>query len=116
MKNLYHWIIIIIFVIVLGFGFVTQQRYKILKQEYNELLFEKSNIIDSLEKDNLERIETIEVLETEIDVLNYKIDSLTQVKRKVEKSKSNFTISNSISEGSNLLKKNLNEKVINNSI
>lgn len=113
MKNVYNWIIIIIFVFVLGQCVFTQKQYDVLKQEYNELLIEKSNVIDSLEKDNNERLESIVMLEKEVSVLNTTIDSLCVLKEDIEKSKSNFTTSSSISEGSALLKQNLREKTIN---
>lgn len=115
MKNLYNWIIIVIFVFILGQCVITQKRYDTLEQNYNELLFEKSNIIDSLEKDNLKRLESIEYLEHEVIVLNNHIDSLNNLKQEIKKSKNEFTISTNISEGCTLLKKNLNEKTINSS-
>lgn len=114
MKKLYNWIIIIIFVFVLGQCVITQKRYDILEQNYNELLFEKSNVIDSLENDNKEKIESIVELETEITVLNETLDSLYNIKKDINQSKSSFTISCNISEGAELLKRNLNEKTVNN--
>lgn len=113
MKNVYNWIIIIIFVFVLGQYVITQKRYDVLKQEYDELLIEKSNIIDSLENDNSKRIESIVILEKEVSDLNTTIDSLYVLKEDIEKSKSSFTTSISISEGSALLKQNLREKTTN---
>lgn len=113
MKNLHNWIIIIIFVIVLVHSFLMQKRYDALQKNYNELLFDKSTVIDSLEKDNIAKLETISILESEIHDLNYKIDSLYDLKSKVLQSEKKFEISNSISEGSKLLKQNLHEKNIN---
>jgi hypothetical protein len=97
----------------LGQCVITKKQYDVLEQNYNELLFEKSNVIDSLEHDNFEKHESIVKLETEIVILNETLDSLYNIKKDINKSKSNFTISSSISEGAELLKRNLNEKTIN---
>lgn len=113
MKNLYNWIIIIIFAFVLGWCVITQSRYNTLEQEYNELLIEKATTIDSLKYDNNKKIESIEQLEFKIDDLNHTIDSLYNIKTKVQKSKNSFTMSSNISEGAELLKRNLYEKNIN---
>lgn len=109
-KNLYILIIIIIFVLVLGYGVVTQIQYNSLKQDYNELKFQKENTIDSLKRDNVKRLESIAELESEISILNNKIDSMYNVKQTVIQMKNEFTVSQNISEGANLLKQNLNEK------
>lgn len=115
-KNLYNWIIIGIFVLVLGYSIIVQSQYNSLKQDYNELKFQKENVIDSLERDNAKRLESITELESEVKILNNKVDSLNNIKQIVIKSKKDFTVSRDISEGSNLLKQNLNEKNTNNSI
>lgn len=112
-KKLYIWIIIGLFII--GYNVIMQMRYNSLKQDYNELKIKKENIIDSLKNDNAERLQSIVKLESEIITLNYKVDSLYNVKQKVVQSKKDFTVSKSISESSNLLKRNLNEKNINGS-
>ena len=109
-KNLYNLIIMIIFVLVLGYGVVTQIQYNSLKQDYNELKFQKENTIDSLKRDNVKRLESIAELESEISILNNKIDSMYNVKQTVIQMKNEFTVSQNISEGANLLKRNLNEK------
>lgn len=113
MKKLLYWIIFIIFVFVLGFGIITHIRYNNLEQNYNELLLKKSNVIDSLTNDNIKKTESIIELQSKINVLDKKIDSLYYKKSEIKQSKSNFTISSSISEGAELLKRNLNEKNIN---
>lgn len=113
-KNLYNWIIIIIFAIVLGQSLITHKRYNTLQENYNELLFKQSNIIDSLESENLKKEKSIIDLELSVSDLNNKLDSLYNNKSNIIQEKNRFTISSSISEGSNLLKKNLNENVINN--
>lgn len=116
MKNLYNWIIIIIFVLVLGQCVITQKRYNTLQQDYNELLFEKSTIIDSLKQDNVKKSESIFNLESEVNSLNCKIDSLHNIKQEIKKDKNSFIVSKNISEGSRLLKQNLYEKVTNSTI
>lgn len=110
MKNLYNWIIIIIFAIVFGQCVITHKKYNILEQEYNELLFEKTSIIDSLEYDNTKKSEFISELEQTILSLNDNLDSLYNIKMNIQKSENKFTISSSISHGAELLKQNLNEK------
>ena len=114
MKNLYNWIIIIIFVFILGQCVITQKRYNTLQENYNELLFERSNVVDSLERDNKEKIESIVILESEIVSLNQEIDTLLLIKKEIKENKKNFEISKNISEGSKLLKQNLHEKNISN--
>lgn len=110
-KNLYNWIIIIIFVLVLGYGVISNIRYNNLKQDYDELKFKQENVIDSLKNDNLERMELISKLESEVIVLNNELDSLHASKQIVINSIDKFTVSQSISEGASLLKQNLNEKI-----
>lgn len=113
-KNLHNWIIIIIFVIVLGQCVISHEKYKTLQENYNKLLFEKSNIIDSLNIENDKKLESICNLEKHIDILNLELDSLYNIKSNVIQKRNKFTVSKNISDGSNLLKKNLNENNINN--
>ena len=92
---------------------ITKKQYNVLQQDYNTLLIEKSNIIDSLLNDNKDKKESIYLLEEELISLNHTVDSLFNIKIEIQQSKSNFTISSNISDSSELLRRNLNEKTIN---
>ena len=100
----------------MGFGILTRIQYNNLEQNYNELLIEKSHVVDSLVNDNIKKSQSIIEFQEKINFLNTKIDSLNCIKSEIKQSKSNFTISSNISEGAELLKRNLNEKNINNNI
>lgn len=98
--------------IVLGFSVVTKKQYEILKEEYNELLYKQSTIVDSLEVDNRHHLESISLLENEVMLLTYRLDSLQHIKTDIIVKKNDFTISSSITSGANLLRRNLDEMVI----
>lgn len=96
----------------MGYCYISSIRYSSLKEDYNELLFEKSKTIDSLELDNKKKIESICNLEFEIEVLYHELDSLYGVKNQIVENKIEYTISSSITESSTILKKHLNETII----
>lgn len=104
-NKLFIWIIIIIFVIMFGYVVVSENRYATLEEQYKELLSDKQTIIDSLRRDNETKAEEILLITESVNSLEYKIDSLTKVKRKVIRD--TFVVSSSFSESISLLKSNL---------
>lgn len=102
MKN---WIIIIIFVLLIGFGIYSEVKYYSLKQDYIELKYNNIYRIDSLNTSINNKLQRINILEQNITVLNSKIDSLENIKKEIHKS--SYTVSSSTSESIQLLKKNL---------
>ena len=74
-------------------------------ENYNILKNDKEYIIDSLNKENAETKEIIKSLEDTLDKVNSKIEEESSKIEIVEKEE--FTISNSFSESTILLKENL---------
>ena len=89
---------------------ISTRKYNILKKDYDEYVFKNSNLLDSLERDNVLKLESISNLEFEIDILNSKLDSLNHIKNQIISNRNGFTVSNSISNSAFILKKNLDEK------
>jgi len=102
MKN---WIIIIIFLALIGFSIYSEIKYYNLKQDYIELKYNDFHRIDSLNTSINDKLQRINILEKNIDILNSKIDSLENIKKEIHKS--SYTVSGSTSESIQLLKKNL---------
>lgn len=102
MKN---WIIIIIFLALIGFSVYSEIKYYNLKQDYIELKYNDFHRIDSLNTSINDKLQRINILEKNIDILNSKIDSLENIKKEIHKS--SYTVSGSTSESIQLLKKNL---------
>ena len=107
--NLHNWIIIVIFVVIFGYGIWFNQKYQRLEQQYKELLLKDVSVIDSLIQNNIEKELIIKDLEDEVVLLNHNIDSLQKTKLDLYQNKDKFTISQSLSESVLLLKKNLHE-------
>lgn len=106
MNNFYNWIIIIIFVGLLGYLCFFQKKYNDLKEEYIYVINHKEFLIDSLNLENDLKVKHINNLELKIIPLELKIDSLINEQNKIQK-KDSFLISNTISESVNTLKLNL---------
>ena len=106
MNNFYNWIIVIIFVGLLGYLCFFQKKYNDLKEEYIYVINHKEFLIDSLNLENDLKVKHINNLELKIIPLELKIDSLISEQNKIQK-KDSFLISNVISESVNTLKLNL---------
>lgn len=103
--RVYDWIVIIGFVILFGWCVIVNNKYSTLQENYNILKNDKEYIIDSLNKENAETKEIIKSLEDTLDKVNSKIEEESSKIEIVEKEE--FTISNSFSESTILLKENL---------
>ena len=103
--RVYDWIVIIGFVILFGWCIIVNNKYSTLQEDYNILKNDKEYIIDSLNKENAETKEIIKSLEDTLDKVNSKIEEESSKIEIVEKEE--FTISNSFSESTILLKENL---------
>lgn len=93
------------FIILFGYSTVSNIKYQKLKDEYNEMLDKSEFVADSLRNENMIRVESIKHLESNIEFLTNKFDSLNRVK--VEVDKSYFVASLDISSSAKLLKDNL---------
>jgi len=103
--KVYDWIVIIGFIILFGWCIIVNNKYSTLQEDYNILKNDKEYIIDSINRENIKIKEIVKSLE----------DTLSKVNSELEKNfdkieivkKEEFTISNSFSESTILLKENL---------
>ena len=103
--RVYDWIIIIGFIILFGWCVIVNNKYTTLQEDYNILKLDKENVIDSLNKENVRIGEEVIVLSDSIANINLKLQTNSNRIEFVEKDE--FTISNSFSESTILLKENL---------
>lgn len=101
-----NYIILGLISILIAFGIIVSIKCARLERENLQLQKEYTNLVDSIKIEN-------QVLETEITLLNedllylqYKIDSLNNIKQKVIV-KREFIVSESLTEGVKLLQENL---------
>lgn len=105
MKNIIKYLIVFIIVLLIGFSIYSEIKYYNLKQEYLELKYDNTQKIDSLNNSINDKLKRINILEENIKILTFKIDSLENIKREINKS--SYTVSGSVDESIQLLKKNL---------
>lgn len=98
-------IISCVLVVLCIFSVYSEIKYYNLKQDYIELKYNDFHKIDSLNTSINDKLQRINILEQNINILNSKIDSLENIKKEIHKS--SYTISGSTSESIQLLKKNL---------
>lgn len=105
MKNIIKYLIVFIIVLLIGFSIYSEIKYYNLKQECLELKYDNTQKIDSLNNSINDKLKRINILEENIKILTFKIDSLENIKREINKS--SYTVSGSVDESIQLLKKNL---------
>lgn len=105
MENIIKYLIVFIIVLLIGFSIYSEIKYYNLKQEYLELKYDNTQKIDSLNNSINDKLKRINILEENIKILTFKIDSLENIKREINKS--SYTVSGSVDESIQLLKKNL---------
>lgn len=103
--KLHNWIIIIGFVILFGWCVIINNQYDSLKVDYEQLKNNKEQIIDSLNKENHKTKQTIKVLEDSLKVIDLQLSDNSNKIEGIKKEE--FVVSTSLSESTNLLKKNL---------
>ena len=103
--KLHNWIVIIGFVVLFGWCVIINNQYDSLKVDYEQLKNNKEQIIDSLNKENHKTKQTIKVLEDSLKVIDVKLSNNSNKIEGIKKEE--FVVSASLSESSNLLKKNL---------
>ena len=106
MNNWQNYVIIILVIILVLYGIKLYNKCSRLERENIELKLEQDIVRDIVEKENELLHNNILILEDEISYYRYKIDSLEKVKQKVI-IKKEYIISEDITEGVTLLKKNL---------
>ena len=103
--KLHNWIVIIGFVVLFGWCIIINNQYDSLKVDYEQLKYNKEQIIDSLYRENNKTKQTIKVLEDSLKVIDVQLsnnfDKIENIK------KEEFVVSINLSESANLLKKNL---------
>lgn len=98
-------VLLIIIILLIGYTVYSEIKYYNLKQDYIELKYNDFHRIDSLNTSINDKLQRINILEKNINILNSKIDSLENIKKEIHKS--SYTVSGSTSESIQLLKKNL---------
>ena len=103
--KLYNWIVIIVFVILFGWCIIINNQYDALKLDYEQLKDNSEQIVDSLHKENDKTKQTIKVLEDSLKVIDVQLSSNSDKIEDIKKEE--FVVSSSLSESTDLLKKNL---------
>ena len=103
--KLYNWIVIIVFVILFGWCIIINNQYDALKLDYEQLKDNSEQIVDSLHKENYKTKQTIKVLEDSLKVIDVQLSNNSNKIEDIKKEE--FVVSSSLSESTDLLKKNL---------
>lgn len=107
MKKLYEWIIAITVIIVLLFLIIKTCNFYSLKKEYDNYKRKIELHTDSLSHVNDSIEYELDMILNYCDNLEFKIDSLNQVKQKIIIKKESYKINDNILNGVGILKENL---------
>lgn len=103
--NIKTFLILVLFIVLIGFGIYREISYRTLRQDYIELKYNNLHRVDSLTNSIDVKNSEIKILEKQIEKLCFKIDSLEKVKLVLKKD--SLTMSYSANGSFSQLKENL---------